>query len=211
MRLSESLLDPFNRLRVVATRYLGAYSPPPPLIISLQHNVQSHHIFSVTTFRVIFHNLVFRSTISFQFGIQSHYLFSIWCAEPLFLPSFSIQSHYLFSILAFRVTISSQFWRLEPSSLFNLAFRVIIFSQFRRPKPLSLFSFSVQSHHLFSIWRLESSSLFSYDVQNRHIFSATTFRVVLHSLTFKATISSQFRRSKPPSLFTLAFRGIIPS
>ena len=105
-----------------------------------------------------------------------------------------------------------------PSSFpYSLAFRVIIHSLHSkssstvwRSEPLSLLSFGVQSHHLFSVWRLKPPSLLSYSVQSCHIFSVTTFRVVLHSLALRATISSQIRRSKPPSLFSLGFRATIP-
>ena len=92
--------------------------------------------------------------------------------------------------LAFKATVSSQFWCLESPSLLNLG---------------------VQSHHLFSVWCSKPPSLLSYSIQSCHIFSVTTFIVVLHSLAFRATVSSQFRHSEPPFLFSLAFKATIPS
>ena len=118
----------------------------------------------------------------------------------------------------FKATISSQFRRSKSPSLFSLGvqshhlfsvstFKATISSQFLRSKSPSLFSLGVQSHHLFSVWRSEPQSFLSYSIQSHHIFSVTTFRVVIHSLAFRAIISSQFRRLKPTSLLILVFKA----
>ena len=168
LRLMKSVSDLSYGLGVVTTFYTGAYFP---LIIS------SH----------------------FQFGRS----------EPRYLLSFGVQSHHIFSVSAFRVTISSQFRRSEPPSL--LSFDVQshhLFSVWRLEQP-SILSYGIQSRHLFIAWRLEPPYLLSYDVQSRlsqfgvksqHFFSVSTFR---------AAISSQFGRSEPPTLFSLAFRVTI--
>ena len=121
-----------------------------------------------------------------SFGVQSHHLFLLWRSEALSLLNYDVQSRHIFLATTFSVVLQS------------LVFRTTI-----------CFQFGVQSHHLFSVWRPKPPSFLSYGVQSRHIFSITMFRVVLHSLGFRATISSQFRRSKPPYLFSLVFRATI--
>ncbi|RVW49155.1 hypothetical protein CK203_087479 [Vitis vinifera] len=80
--------------------------------------------------------------------------------------------------------------RSEPPSLFSLAFRATISSQF-----------GVQSHHLFSIRAFRATISSQFGVKSHHLLVArrsepssllaTTFRVILLSLTFRATISLQ--------------------
>ena len=166
-------------------------------VILFSFGVQSHHLSSI---------LAFRATIPSQLGIQSYHLFSIWCSESL-SPCNS----------AFRAIIASQLRRSESSfsvwhseisilnygiqclhllqfgiqscHLFSVAmFRVVLLSSTFR---VVLLSFGIQSHHLFSVWR-----------SSHHSFSVWVFR---------ATISSQFGHSEPPSLFSLAFKVTIPS
>ena len=138
--------------------------------------VQSHYFFSVLAFRAIniFH-LAFRAIISSQIGVQSHQHFP-----------FGIQSHYLFSVSEFRAI-----------SMFHLAFRATISSQSRRSEPSA-----------FSIWRseplfllslgIQSHQHFSLGIQSHYFFSVSAFRAIsMFHLAFRATISSQSRRSEP--------------
>ena len=129
MRLRELLSNPSNGLRVVVARYTKAYLP---LIISSQIGVQSRHILSVTTFRVILHSLAFKATISLQLGIQSHHRFSVTMFKVIFLS------------LTFR-DVSSQFWRSKPSSS----------SVWRSEPHLHL---DIQSHYPCIVWRSEPPS-----------------------------------------------------
>ena len=110
----------------------------PPSLFPCSFGVQSHHTFSVTTFRVA----------PFQFGIQSHYVFSFmtfkvislnltfttivsaWLSEPPCLLGYDVQS-ILFS-LTFIV------WCSEPLFIFSLA-----------SEPL--FHFDIQSHRIFRL------------------------------------------------------------
>ena len=66
-------------------------------------------------------------------------------------------------------------------------------------------------HHFIAPWRLEPPSVLNYDVQSY----PSQFGVQSHYLfsiwVFRAIISSQFRSSEPPSLFSLAFKATIPS
>ena len=96
------------------------------VIISLQLGVQSHHLFSVTMFRVVILSLTFR-VISSRFNFQSRHLLTAWHLEPQFLFNYGVQvtislqlgvqSHHIFSFTTFRVfllsltfkVISSQF------------------------------------------------------------------------------------------------------
>ena len=95
--------------------------------IFLHFGIQSRHIFSVTTFRVVILSLGLRfmslvlgvqshSSLPVS-GIRSHYLSIVWRSEP---------SSYVFS-LAFRVMSSVL---SVQSYVFNLAFRVTIFPHF---------------------------------------------------------------------------------
>ena len=171
----------------------SSYSPTFIATVSSQLNVQSHPLFSFTTFRVVsavWHSelqfvfsLAFRATSFPQFGVQSHRIFLVWCSVSLF----HLSVHSCCVSLAFRATISFSVWHSKPPFslqfgvqshyLFSvLAFRATISSQFRHSEPPSLLSLGVQSHHLFSVWRLETSFLFS--------------------LVFRAAISSQLRCSE---------------
>ena len=133
--------------------------------ISLQLNVQSYHIFSITMFRVVFLSLNFRYVSS-----------QLWHSE-LSSSSFGVQS-CIFS-LAFRVTIPSQFyiqsrhifsvWPLEPCFQFGVQ---------------SHLSLGVQSHHLFPVWRSKSMSL--HGLAFRATFLA--FKNIVHSLEFRAIV-----------------------
>ena len=75
------------------------------VIISLQLGVQSHHLFSVTMFRVVILSLTFR-VISSRFNFQSRHLLTAWHLEPQFLFNYGVQSHHLLTA-----------WRLEPPHL----------------------------------------------------------------------------------------------
>ena len=101
----------------------------PPSLLSL--GFQSHHLFSVSVFRVI---------IILSFGVQNHHCFSVSAFRAIIILSFDVQNHH-----------HSQFRRSEPSSLLNFgvqshhifsvwAFRATIPSQF-----------GIQSHHLLSV------------------------------------------------------------
>ena len=154
-------------------------------VIHFQPGVQSHHVLSITTFKVVFlsltfiviigvhsrcfclafmaiiFSLAFKATIYSQFGIQSH------------VHSSAFRVIISFSVLAFRAIITaSQFQRSEPSSSHFF---------FQRSEPsLSLLSFGVQSHH-------------------HHIFSLT-FRVAFSVSAFRAIIIA---------FLVSAFRSII--
>ena len=82
----------FSHFDIQSYQFIIWHSEPPSL---LSYGVQSHHLFSITTFKVVLLN----------FGIQSHHIFSVWCSKPLPLLSFGVQSHHPFSIMAFRATI----------------------------------------------------------------------------------------------------------
>ena len=150
----ESFSDSSSVLRVVAACHIGAYSL---LIIFLQFRVQSHHSFSVTTFRVV----------HFQSGVQSHHVFLVtmfrivflsltfldislvWRSETLlplgihsYYVQFGVQSHYLHS----------------------LVFRAMVLAQHSQP-----------SYLFFSVWRSESHFISAL----RAIFFSLTFRVVI--------------------------------
>ncbi|RVW13548.1 hypothetical protein CK203_101447 [Vitis vinifera] len=168
--------------------------------------------FSISTFRAIIASsvLVFRATISSQFGHS----------EPPSLYSLAFRA-IIVSVSVFRAIIAShhhhsQFRGLEPPLLLSFGVQSHHHSQFRRLEPSSLLkppslsvstfgaiidlSFGVQSHHLFQFWHSEPSS-----------FSILAFRAIITSsvLAFKATISSQFGHSGPPSFYSLAFKAII--
>ena len=154
-------------------------------VICPQFDIQSHHVsfpfevqshIFILSFRVTFSVSAFGSVICPQLDIQSHHV-------PF---SFDVQSRIF--ILAVRVAL-----------LVSVS-RAIIAPQFRRSEPLSLLSYDVQSHPSqfdiqicqFSVLAFRTTIFLQLDVQSQHRFSITTFRVVLHSLAFIATISSQF-------------------
>ena len=162
-------------------------------VICPQFDIQSHHVsfpfevqshIFILSFRVTFSVSSFGSIICPQLDIQSHHV-------PF---SFDVQSRIF--ILAFR------------AALLVSASRAIIAPQFQRSEPLSLLSYDVQSHPSqfdiqicqFSVLAFRTTIFLQLDVQSQHRFSIMTFRVVLHSLAFIATISSQ-----------LVFRVIVPS
>ena len=93
--------------------------------------------------------------------------------------------HYWFPI--WRLESHSQFQHSEPSSIFSLTFRVVFFS------------FGVQSHHRV------------FSLTFRVTFLVSAFRAIIG---FQFDVQSrifQFRRSKPPSFFNLAFRATMSS
>ena len=104
-------------------------------------------------------------------------VFLVWHSELLFVFSLTFRVIMSFFRLAFKATFS--IWHSE-----------------------SHFEFGVQSHrHLLSLG-VQSPHLLSLGVQSHHLFSVSTFRAttIFSILAFKATISSQFRRSEPSSL-----------
>ena len=195
----ESLSDHFNGLRVVAARYTGAYfsliislqlwcsEPPSPYssvfraAISSQLSVQSHRLFSITTFRVVL--TVWHSNPLSLFSLASRVAFSAWCSKPHLW--FDIQSHHL---------------------IFSLAFKATILIIVQRSKPPSLLSYDVQSHpsqfvqshYLFSISAFRATISFSVSTFKATIsFSVWRSKLPsLYSLAFKVAIFSQLRHSK---------------
>ena len=193
----ESLSDPSDGLRVVATCYTATYFPhhslavrhsEPPCLPS--YNVQSHlsqldvHGYSVW-FGVQSHCFVlaFRAIVHFPFVIQSHCSFSIWRSEPPF--QFGVQSHGFGS--TFRViTLLSLVWRLEPLLAFHLSFRATVhipfgiqsrcFSSASRVV-VSVSAFRVVIFFLFSVFR--AISIFSLGVQSHYSFSVLAFRAII--------------------------------
>ena len=150
--------------------------------------------------------LMFRVSFSFQHS-ESHFHFGIQSR----ILSFSIRIHPLSLVrhsepsCTFLFNIQSRIFILTFKAALSIsASRAIIASQFRRSEPSSLLSYDVQNHpSQFDIQRCQFSVLafrtilfLELDVQSKHCFSVTTFRVVLHSLAFIATISSQFGRSE---------------
>ena len=138
--------------------------------ISSQLGIQSHHCFSVTTFRVIF----------LSFGVQSHQLLITRCLRPSSFLSYDIQSHpsqfdiqgyqflvwhseppYLLS-LVFKAMFLV--WCSESLSLHGLTFKAIILSRSGIRRHLS----NVQSHHFFSVWCLEP--FFQFGIQSHCLF-----------------------------------------
>ncbi|KAL6316752.1 hypothetical protein AAG906_020436 [Vitis piasezkii] len=84
--------------------------------ISLQVDVQSHHRFSVTMFRVVFLSLTFRDSY-LQLGVQSHYPSSVMAFRG-----------FIFFSMAFRA--ASLTWRSKPPSLLSLGVQSHISFQF---------------------------------------------------------------------------------
>ena len=126
-------------------------------------------------------------------------------SEPLFLLSLSVQSRHHFSVSAFRAIITSQLWRSEPLFLLSLGVQ-----------SHHHFLFNARSHHFFSVPAFKATTSFQLGIQS-HICTYV-FRVVSHSrfdarshilisTSIAITIFSQFRRSKPPPLSSLAFRA----
>ena len=175
--------------------------------ISLQLSVQSRHIFSVTTLRIILLSQAFKSTISLSvrhleqdlhFDVQSHCLFQFNIQSRVFslafraIVQFGVQIH-IFS-LAFRVVVHSQAFRTisqlgiqMPSYFFNLAFRDI--SQL-----------GIQSHHFPLVQR---SELHSQHLELSYSFSSV-FRATL--LAFRVVIFFQFNIQS----YLLHFRCLEP-
>ena len=205
--------------------YFVQHSKPPCL---LSYDVQSRlSQFAIHSYQFIVwsskrpshYSLVFRavvytwhSQLLFQPGIQSHLVISsqvsenraiissqFWRSEPLSVFSFGIQSHHLFSA-----------WRSEPPFLHSLTFKAIILSRLGIHCHLfgvQSYILGDQSHCSFLEFRAvihsqSSEPSFIPRVQSHYIFSVSAFR---------ATISSQFRHSKPSSIFNLPFRATIPS
>ena len=178
-------------------------------------------IFFSLAFRVAFlvqhlespslHSLAFRAFIFFSltFGVAS----LVQHSEPSSLLNYDVQSRlsqfdiqrcqflvmtfraFIFFSLTFRVTYLVQ--RLESLSLHSLTFRAFTF-------------FKLVFRVVSPTWRSESLSLLSYGVQGLHLLQ---YGVQSHisNLGLRATIPSQFRRSKPSFLFSLAFRVTVPS
>ena len=185
--------------------FLAVWRSEPPFIHGLRHSesschtfnlafkatspvfgVQSHHSFSVSTFRASLLSFGAQSHVSLRFGVQSHHHFLVWRSE----------SH-------------SRFRRSEPSSHLRSAFRaIVITSQCWHSEPsLSLFSFGVQSHHC-RFWVLAFRAIigFQFDVQIR----ISQFDVQCRILNFQRSEPPSshfwFRRSEPSSVFSLTFR-----
>ena len=146
LRLREPLLDPSSRLRVVTTRYTGAYSP-------------SHHFLADRPFKAIVYSQLRHLELSCsQFSVQSHYLFQFSVQSRIFslafraviCPQFDIRSHHVsfpsdiqscIFILAFKT--ASSVWRSESSFVFSSTFGAT----------MSLFRFTFRV--AFSFWRLK--------------------------------------------------------
>ena len=111
MRLMESLLDHSSGLRVVATRYTGAYFPPHHFLVDwrseppcfLNYDVQSRS-FQLGVHSHIF-GLTFRATIFFQFGVQSHHPFLVMAFRTTISLQLGVQSRHHFSVTTFRVVL----------------------------------------------------------------------------------------------------------
>ena len=146
------------------------FQHPKPLLL-LSFSVQSHHRFSVTTFRVILLSLTSRYVNS-QF----------WRSEP---PS-SYSSTFKANIASQLRRLESSFivWHSQPPYLLSLVFRVTIPSQFgiQSYHPImigySLPTFQ-RSKPQFTIRNSESS--FIPRVQSHHIF-CLTFRSISQSV-----------------------------
>ncbi|RVW44232.1 hypothetical protein CK203_089473 [Vitis vinifera] len=167
----------------------------------------------MSLFRLAFRDtsLVWHSESHLQFGVQSRHLSLVRHSDPSCL--FFI---YRISHLAFRAVFLV--WHSEPSFVSNSTFKAImshlqfgiqshIFSlAFRATFSIwrseSHFEFGVQSHHHLLSLGVQSPHLLSLGVQSHHLFSVSMFRAttIFSVLAFKATISSQFRRSEPSSL-----------
>ena len=161
-----------------------------------------------------FHSLAFRAIILSQLGIcchlfdiqgyipsiQNHHFLTPWHSEP--------SSHYN---LAFRATISSHFGHSKPPSFFSLAFRAAIPSQLWYSEPPYLLRYNVQSRPsqfgvqslcfclafitIVLAWHSEPSHhlFIGFGIQSHHLLTAWSPEPPSHySLTFRATISSQF-------------------
>ncbi|RVW52119.1 hypothetical protein CK203_095085 [Vitis vinifera] len=125
--------------RATISFQFGVLEPPS----HYSSGVQSHHLFSVTTFRVVLLSLAFRAL----FGIQSHHIFNlafrvaspVWHSKPYL--QFGVQSR-IFS-LVFRAIVCLQFdiqihcsvWHSESSYLLHFGIRAIV-------------QLDIQFHHL---------------------------------------------------------------
>ena len=148
---------PFTTSRVIITFSILAFRAISPVlvfraIISFSFGVQSHHVFSFTTFRVVFLSLTFlvtslvgRSEPLFHFGVQSRVLF-LSASRAIACLRFGIQSHRL--------------------------------SSFRRSEQCFV-SFGVQSHCLFSFRRSESCFVSAWHSKSLFIF-VSAFRAVFY-------------------------------
>ena len=198
----ESLLDPSSGLRVVAAHYTGAYFP---LIVSshFQLNVQSHHVFSVITFRFVSLSWTFID-ISSQLGDQSHHLITVWRSESLF--PLGIQSRCF--RLAFIAIVLA--WHLE--SPHHLLIGLSVQSHYL------FLSFGVQSHHLFSILAFKATIPSHFQRSELFFVYSSTFIAIvplfqfgiqscIFILAFKATETFQFGIQNHHLFFDLAFRA----
>ncbi|RVW24843.1 hypothetical protein CK203_105098 [Vitis vinifera] len=213
LRCSEpsSLLLSVSAFRAIIGFQIDIQSP------LLGFGVQSRYHFLASVFRAIittFSVSTFRAVIGFQIDVQSRVL------EPssVFRSTFRVA----FSVSAFRVVITSQLRCSEPSSLLLLvsAFRAII--GFQIDVQSRVLGFGVQSryHFLASVFRAIITTSLSFGVQSRHRFSdrrsesrsrfrrseslsLLNFGVQSHHHYF-----SQFRRSKPSSVFRSTFRVV---
>ena len=141
----------------------------------LSFGVQSHHRFSVSTFKAIIASQFRRSEPSslLSFDVQSHYRFSV--------PTFRAVVHSLafkvvIHILMFRVT--SSIWNLELSFVLSSTFRVVIISSQQ----------GIKSHHLSTVWHLESSSFILLAFKVISPQPCRSESLSLHSLAFRVTV-----------------------
>ena len=164
------------------------------VVVCLQLDIQSHHIFRLPFRAVVHFSSAFKATPSvqyskpyFPFGIQSRCSFLVWCLEPSFVFfQFDIQSHHVF--LPFVVQ----------SHVFILAFRVT--------SPV----WHSELHLI--VWRSKPHLQFSV---HSHIFSLAFIAMYFFSLAFKAiTCLSSTRYSEPylqfniwSHCFSFAFRA----
>ena len=168
-----------------------------------------------------FHSLEFRVVVN---GLTFRVTSTVWHLEPSSLLSYDVQSclsqfdiqRYQFLVMAFKAFI-----------FFNLAFKTA--SPARRSESPSFLSLGVQSHHVFLQLGVLSHHLFLVQhSESLSLYSLTFKAFIFFSLAFITPISSQFGlqshvfslafrvtspvwRSKPPSLFSLAFKATISS
>ena len=120
--------------------------------ISLQLEIQSHHIFSVKTFKVVLLSLAFRA------------MFSVWHSEPI-------------SNLAFRVTIPSQFG-VQSHHPIMIGHSLLLFRRFRATflafRAISLVWSFRASFLVFNV-----ISFFSLVFRATYVFLVTMFKVIV--------------------------------
>ena len=130
------------------------------VISFFQFGVQSHHIFSVTTFRVVLLSQAFRSTISLlvwcleqrlQFGVQIHHPITIGHSLPPFRRS---------ELHSQRSKLLVQFGHSELRLQYSMLSAFLV----RYSEPC--LQFSIQSHHVF----------LQLGVQIHHISFSSMFR-----------------------------------